>query len=317
MLRFLEKLNSPKVLVFLLVLFLVAVGGFLMNTLAAAPPTAPQPDNEILLGAGDIADCANVEGAGSTSGEATAKLLDRISGTVFALGDNVYESGTEAEFEECYESGWGRHKARTYPSVGNHEYYTTDASGYFNYFGAAAGNPDEGYYSYDLGEWHVVVLNSMCENVGGCQDDSPMLRWLEEDLAANPKTCTVAYWHHPLFSSGYHGNNVNMRPAWDALYAANVEVILNAHDHDYERFAPQDPNGVADSEQGIREFVVGTGGASLRSFKEIKPNSEIRNADTHGVLKLTLHSTSYDWKFVPVAGKIFTDAGSGSCHQEQ
>lgn len=314
MTRFLEKLNSPKVLVFLLVLFLVAVGGFLVNTLAAAPPTAPQPDNEILLGAGDIADCANAEGAGSTSGEATAKLLDRISGTVFTLGDNVYESGTEAEFEECYEPGWGRHKARTYPSVGNHEYYTADASGYFNYFGAAAGNPDEGYYSYDLGEWHVVVLNSTCENVGGCQDDSPMLRWLEEDLAANPKTCTVAYWHQPLFSSGYQGNNVNMRPAWDALYAANVDVVVNAHDHDYERFAPQDPNGTADSEQGIRQFVVGTGGASLRPFEDIKPNSEIRNADTHGVLKLTLNSTSYDWKFVPVAGETFTDSGSGSCN---
>jgi hypothetical protein len=315
MVRLLEKLNSPRVLIVLLVLFLVAVGSLLLvNTFATAPASAPSPGKEILIGAGDIADCANSEGAGSTGGEATARLLDRISGTVFTTGDNVYESGTNAEFEECYGPGWGRHKARTYPSVGNHEYHTADASGYFDYFGAAAGDPNEGYYSYDLGEWHVVVLNSMCEEVGGCEDDSPMLRWLEEDLAANPETCTAAYWHHPLFSSGYHGNNANMKPAWDALYAANVDVVVNGHDHDYERFAPQNPNGTADSEQGIREFVVGTGGASFLSFKEIKPNSEIRNADTRGVLKLALHSTSYDWEFVSVAGESFTDSGSGSCH---
>lgn len=304
---------SLKVLGFSLVLFLVAAGGC-MGILVTAPATVPQPDSKILLGAGDIADCANVEGADSTDGEATAKLLDHISGTVFTLEDNVYESGTEAEFEECYEPSWGRHKARIYPSVGNHEYHTANASGYFDYFGTAAGNPDEGYYSYDIGGWHVVVLNSMCEEVGGYQEDSPMLVWLEEDLAANLATRTVAYWHHPLFSSGCQGNNADVKPVWDALYAANVDVVVNGHDHDYERFAPQDPNGTADAEQGIRQFVVGTGGASLRSFEKIKPNSEVRNADTYGVLKLTLHPTSYDWEFVPVAGETFTDSGSGSCH---
>lgn len=313
--RLLEELSGPRGLIVLLVLFLIAVGGFLLvYTLATASTKAPSPGKEILIGAGDIADCFDAEGPGSTDGIATARLLDRVSGTVFTMGDNVYESGTDAEFEECYEPSWGRHKARTYPSVGNHEYHTAGASGYFDYFGAAAGDPEEGYYSYDLDQWHVVVLNSMCEEVGGCQDDSPMLAWLEEDLTANPKTCTVAYWHHPLFSSGEHGNNANMRPAWDALYAANVDVVVNGHDHDYERFAPQDPTGTADSEQGIRQFVVGTGGASLRSFEKIKSNSEIRNADTYGVLKLALHSTGYDWEFLPVAGKTFTDSGSDSCH---
>ncbi len=310
MVRLLEKLNTPKVFVVLLVLSIVAVGGFLfMDTRTTAPSAT-----EILLGAGDIADCFHYEGADSTGGEATAKLLDRMVGTVFTTGDNAYGSGTAAEFEECYEPSWGRHKARTYPSPGNHEYYTANASGYFKYFGAAAGDPSKGFYSYNLGEWHVIVMNSMCENVSGCEDDSPMLRWLKEDLAANPKTCTLAYWHHPLFSSGHHGDNAVMKPTWNALYAANVDVVLNGHDHDYERFAPQDPNGVADSEVGIREFVVGTGGASLRPFGTIKPNSEVRNADTHGVLKLTLRPTGYDWKFVPVANGSFTDSGSGGCH---
>lgn len=298
----------PMLLLVAVVLLFVAVNGFFF---AESPPTAPPPEPEIpkiLVGAGDIAGCS------SEGDEATAALLDGIDGTVFTVGDNVYESGTDAEFEECYQPSWGRHKARTYPSPGNHEYYTANASGYFHYFGAAAGEPGEGYYSYDLGEWHVVALNGMCENVGGCEADSPMVRWLEEDLSANPKTCTLAYWHHPLFSSGYNGNQPKMKPTWDTLYAANVDVVVNGHDHSYERFAPQDPNGVADSERGIREFVVGTGGINLRPFETIEPNSEVRNADAYGVLKLTLRSTSYDWEFVPVAGETFTDSDSGECH---
>ena len=298
----------PMLLLVAVVLLFVAVNGFFF---AESPPTAPPPEPEIpkiLVGAGDIAGCS------SEGDEATAALLDGIDGTVFTVGDNVYESGTDAEFEECYQPSWGRHKARTYPSPGNHEYYTANASGYFHYFAAAAGEPGEGYYSYDLGEWHVVALNGMCENVGGCEADSPMVRWLEEDLSANPKTCTLAYWHHPLFSSGYHGNQPKMKPTWDTLYAANVDVVVNGHDHSYERFAPQDPNGVADSERGIREFVVGTGGINLRPFETIEPNSEVRNADAYGLLKLTLRSTSYDWEFVPVVGETFTDSDGGECH---
>jgi Calcineurin-like phosphoesterase len=298
----------PMLLLVAVVLLFVAVNGFFFAESPATPPP-PEPEiPEILVGAGDIAGCS------SEGDEATAALLDGIDGTVFTVGDNVYESGTDAEFEECYQPSWGRHKARTYPSPGNHEYYTANASGYFHYFGAAAGEPGEGYYSYDLGEWHVVALNGMCENVGGCEADSPMVRWLEEDLSANPKTCTLAYWHHPLFSSGYNGNQPKMKPTWDTLYAANVDVVVNGHDHSYERFAPQDPNGVADSERGIREFVVGTGGINLRPFETIEPNSEVRNADAYGVLKLTLRSTSYDWEFVPVAGETFTDSDSGECH---
>jgi hypothetical protein len=263
----------------------------------------------VFVGAGDIASC-NSEGD-----EATANLLDTIPGTVYTTGDNAYDSGTALEFENCYDPSWGRHKAKTRPAVGNHEYYsTTNASGYFGYFGAAAGDPSKGYYSYNLGEWHMVALNSMCENVGGCGATSPMVEWLEQDLAANPRTCTLAYFHHPLFSSGSsHGGNSKMKPSWEVLYAADADVVLNGHVHNYERFAPQTPSGVADSAQGVREFVVGTGGKSLNSFASPVANSEVRDASTYGVLKLTLHPSSYDWQFVPVAGETFTDIGSDSC----
>jgi hypothetical protein len=261
-----------------------------------------------LVGAGDIAT------GSSQNDEATAKLVRATAGTVFTAGDNAYESGTDAEFNNYYHPTWGTEKARTKPTVGNHEYKTSGASGYFGYFGAAAGDPSKGYYSYNLGEWHIVALNSMCENVGGCGTTSPMLTWLKNDLVANPEACTLAYFHHPLFSSGQHGNQTKMRPTWDALYAANAELVLSGHDHDYERFAPQKPDGTLDSSRGIREFVVGTGGKELRSFATFKANSEMRNANTYGVLKLTLHPTSYEWNFVPVAGRTFTDSGTTSCH---
>ena len=270
--------------------------------------TSTQSD-PVLVGAGDIASCQ------SSGDEATANLLDGISGTVFTTGDNVYEDGTAQEFANCYDPSWGRHKARTKPSVGNHEYHTAGASGYYGYFGAAAGDPSKGYYSYDLGQWHIISLNSMCENVGGCGETSPMVTWLKQDLATNPNSCTAAYFHHSLFSSGSeHGNDPKMKPSWDALYAAGAEVVLSAHDHGYERFAPQTPGGAADPAQGIREFVVGTGGKSHFPFGTIQPNSQVRNADTFGVLKLTLHPTGYDWQFVPEAGKTFTDSGTDQCH---
>jgi acid phosphatase type 7 len=264
----------------------------------------------VLVGAGDIASCQ------SSGDEATARLIaDMPSATVFTLGDDAYEDGTAAEFNHCYDPSWGRFKARTKPSVGNHEYQTPGASGYYNYFGAAAGDPSKGYYSYDLGGWHIISLNSMCGKVGGCGANSPMVTWLKDDLASNPTSCTLAYFHHPVFSSGSeHGNDPRMRPSWDALYEAGAEVVLNGHDHDYERFGPQTPEGEADPKRGIREFVVGTGGNSLYAFLPAKPNSQVRNVDTYGVLKLTLHPGSYEWKFVPVAGKTFTDSGSDSCH---
>jgi hypothetical protein len=289
------------------VAFVVAVnvllffGYYLPST---SVPTSPP----VLIGAGDVADCS---GQGD---EATARLLRGTSGTIFTTGDNAYEAGTASEFSNCYDPTWGRHKARTRPTPGNHEYKTPGASGYYGYFGKAAGDPEKGYYSYNLGGWHIVSLNAECEYVGGCWANSPMVGWLEQDLASHPKPCTLAYWHDPLFSSGEHGAAPKMKSSWDALYAAGAEVVLNGHDHDYERFAPQTPSGVADSAGGIREFVVGTGGRELRPFGDIVAHSEVRNADTFGVLKLTLHPNGYEWKFVPVAGESFTDSGKGNCH---
>lgn len=269
------------------------------------------PSAAILVGAGDIASCDDLAGA-----EATAKLIDNIPGTVFAAGDLAYPDGSDEQFAKCYGPTWGRFKDRTRPSPGNHEYHSDGASGYVRYFGAAAGDPKKAYYSYDLGAWHIIVLNSECKDVGGCGVGSQQEQWLRQDLSAHPAKCTLAYWHKPLFSSGAaHGNDPEVKPLWDALYAANADVVLNGHDHDYERFAPEDPSGNLDPQRGIREFVVGTGGKnSHRSFASPKANSEVRQADTFGVLKLTLHAASYDWEFVPEAGKTFTDFGTGMCH---
>jgi hypothetical protein len=276
---------------------------------AIRTPTPISGADPVLVAAGDISSCANNGDA------ATANLLDSIAGTVITLGDNAYESGTATEFTNCYDPTWGRSKARTRPAVGNHEYGTAGAAGYYGYFGAAAGDPKKGYYSYDLGAWHIIAINSNCSQVGGCQTGSAQEQWLRSDLAAHPTACTLAYWHHPRFSSGEHGSTSSMQPIWQTLYDAGADVVLNGHDHDYERFAPQDPAGNADSARGIREFVVGTGGKSHYAISTPITNSEVRNSDTFGVLKLTLHATSYDWQFIPEAGRTFTDSGSGvACH---
>ena len=288
---------------------------FVLAALAMAPalPSSStgveEEKDAVLIGAGDIADCSDLAGA-----EATAKLLEANPGTVMALGDLAYPNGAPQDFK-CYDKTWGRVKDRTRPAVGNHEFHSSGASYYFQYFGAAAGDPKTGYYSYELGTWHIIVLNSECKEVGGCWSGSPEEKWLRADLAAHPTGCTLAYFHKPRFSSGLnHGNDPEVGAFWQALYDFNAELILNGHDHDYERFAPQDPNGKADSKRGIREFVVGTGGKGHREFGLHKPHSEVRNNDTFGVLKLTLKPTGYDWKFIPEAGKAFTDSGSGSCH---
>jgi len=270
------------------------------------PATA---ESVVLVGAGDIADCRDLSGA-----EATAKLLEQIPGTVMAVGDLAYPNGSKENFV-CYDQTWGRVKARTRPAPGNHEFHAAGATPYFDYFGVAAGDARLGYYSYELGSWHIVALNSECADVGGCEAGSPQEKWLRQDLAAHPTACTLAYWHKPLFSSGgAHGNDLTVKPLWQVLYDANADVIIGGHDHDYERFAPQSPDGVADAARGIREFVVGTGGKNQRPFGAIDANSESRSADTFGVLKLTLRSDGYDWLFVPQAGKTFTDSGSGKCH---
>ena len=271
------------------------------------PVQSDQP--AVLVGAGDIADCRTLAGA-----EATSKLLDKIPGTVMAVGDLAYPDGSKENFA-CYDKTWGRARSRTRPAPGNHEFHAAGATPYFEYFGVLAGDDKTGYYSYALGSWHIVVLNSECNGVGGCKAGSPQERWLRADLASHPVACTLAYWHKPLFSSGSaHGNDLTMKPLWDALYEANADVVVNGHDHDYERFAPQTPEGAADPGRGIREFVVGTGGKGLRPFGVSKPNSEARNADAFGVLKLTLHANSYDWQFIPEEGKGYSDSGSGACH---
>ena len=266
----------------------------------------PPAVNPVLVGAGDIAVC------GLTGDSRTAALLDGIAGRVFAAGDLAYPDGTTGQFRDCYGPTWGRWKARTSPAPGNHEYHVSGAAPYYATFGSRAGTAGAGWYAYDLGTWRVYVLNSNCTKVG-CGATSPQVTWLRDDLAANPRACVAAVWHHPRFSSGRHGNNPAIAELWRALEEAGAEVALTGHDHDYERFAPQTGERVPDPD-GIREFVVGTGGAALRSFGTTKLNSARRSSSTYGVLKLTLRAGSYDWAFVPVAGGTFTDSGSGTCH---
>jgi len=244
----------------------------------------------------------------------TADLIGRIApNAVLALGDNQYTDGAAWKFDQSYARTWGRFRSITRPVPGNHEYLTRRASGHFAYFGARAGSPARGYYSFELGAWHVVALNSNCGVTGGCRTDSVQLRWLRADLAGNRNRCVLAFWHAPLFSSGAAGGDVRTRIFWETLYAAGADVVLNGHEHDYERLAPQAPDGRLDGRRGIREFVVGTGGRSLLALRDPLLSTEARDNKTFGVLKLTLSPTGYDWQFLPTAGS-FTDAGSGTCH---
>ncbi len=274
------------------------------KTAITVTPPAPPGASVVLVGAGDIANC----GSGA---EQTARLLDNIPGTVFTAGDNAYPDGAGARFARCYDPTWGRHKARTRPSPGNHDYGTGGAAGYFKYFGDNAGPAGRGYYSYDLGDWHIIALNSNIDMSAGSAQE----QWLRADLAANPKDCTLAYWHHPRFSSGSHGSSTGPQPLWQALYEAGAEVVVVGHDHNYQRFAPQTPTGQADPQRGIRQFVAGMGGASHYRFRSSIANTETYNVDTYGVLKLTLGPGTYAWEFVPVAGKSYHDSGSGTCHR--
>jgi hypothetical protein len=268
----------------------------------------------VLVGAGDIASCRNPEGA-----RATADLIEQIPGTVFAAGDLAYEKGTSEEFKNCYDPAWGRFKDRTKPALGNHEYAEPGASGYFQYWGTQAGPAGKGYYSYDLGAWHVVVLNTNCDaqGLGGCGEGSPQEVWLKQDLRKRPNACILAYGHHALFSSGVFKNHAvhpELKQLWEDLYAARATLVLAGHEHSYERFALQDPEGNADLVHGIREIVAGTGGRSHDFLGFAAPNSEIRAWDTFGVLKLTLSPGKYAWEFIPVAGGTFRDAGEAPCH---
>ena len=268
------------------------------------PPTPPPSGPQIFVGAGDIAMCDALEPA-----RQTAQLLRGIGGTVFTLGDNAYMGGTIQEFRQCYDPTWGTEKFRTRPTLGNHEYEGGNAGGpYFEYFGGNAGPPGLGYYSFPIGSWHAIALNS---NISA-SEGSAQGQWLKADLAANGARCTIAYWHHPLFTSGQNGPQGVGADFWRLLYNAGADVVMNGHDHLYERFAPQDPNGRPDPQRGMREFLVGSGGAMLYNFTSHAANSE-RQIRAFGVLKLTLDTDTYSWEFIQPGGAV-GDSGSGQCH---
>ena len=320
--------------IFLLIISLQFLPG--AEKLAGSSPIALAASDPVIAAAGDIACDPAASSFNAGNGTATLcrqkytsdLLVNAGLAAVLPLGDVQYYCGGYQAFLQSYDLSWGRVKAISRPVVGNHEYLTTPdpsgpstgcditndgAAGYFDYFGAAAGNPGQGYYSYDIGAWHLIALNSNCTDAGGCGPLSPQGKWLQADLAAHPNFCTLAYWHTPFFSSGGRAE-INSKDLWQILYDNNVDLILNGHDHIYERFAPQDPNGIADPIRGIRQFTVGTGGSNHTSLAAIAANSEVRDTTTYGVLKLTLHATSYDWRFVPEVGQSFSDSGTGFCH---
>jgi acid phosphatase type 7 len=333
--RFARSFKRPYKVLLLMVIIVIAFqwpGLLVGNTnLPGNSFPAAAASDPVIAAAGDIA-CDPATSAfngglgtsGSCRDEYTSNLLVNGGFTaILSLGDNQYYCGGYQAFLQSYDPSWGRVKSITHPVVGNHEYLTnggtgcdstnTGAAGYFQYFGSAAGTVGQGYYSFDVGTWHLIALNSNCSQAGGCGSTSPQYKWLQADLSAHPNQCTLAYWHIPLFSSGGRAS-ASTRPFWSLLYAAQADIVLSGHDHIYERFAPQTSTGTLDQANGVREFIVGTGGADHTSIVSVAANSEVRNATTFGVLELTLHSASYDWQFVPEAGKTFTDAGTQACH---
>lgn len=273
---------------------------------ASAEPS-PLPAAATVVAVGDIGYC---DGGND---ERVAILADRLPGTILLLGDIAYPSGRAVDFEECFDPAWMNLRERFLPVPGNHEYESEGAGPYFAAFGDLAGTPGEGWYSTELGAWHVVALNSNCAAVG-CDSSSSQARWLRDDLAAHPATCTLAFTHVPRWSSGVHGNAEEMADLWAILHEAGVDVMVTGHDHDYERLAPMDAAGSADPDAGVRQFVAGTGGREINPFAEILPTSEARNDISFGVLQLDLEADAYRWQFVPIDGDGFTDAGEGVCH---
>jgi hypothetical protein len=260
--------------------------------------------------AGDIAGCS------FRSDSATARLIADQEGIVMTAGDNVYDRGTLATYRDCYGPTWGRFLQRTYPVPGNHDYATVGAADYFTYFGRRAGPRGRGYYAFTAGSWRVYALDSDCEAGGGCREGTAQHRWLKADLAAHPTACSMAVMHHPTFSSGPHANHVDTMPLVRVLYRAGVEIIVNGHDHIYERFAPARPWGQIDIQHGIRQFIVGTGGAGLYPFRAGRPpHSQRRQNREHGVLRLELGTEAYAWRFLPVPPGTFSDQGAGTCHE--
>jgi len=290
------------------------------NTTPLPTPTptrtsTPVGQTAVVAGAGDIA-CGAESNGGSCKQMATSDLLLTINPhRVLIFGDNAYEEGALSDFQNFYHPSWGRVKSKTSPVPGNHDYgIDQEAYGYFTYFGAAAGDPAKGYYSYDLGQWHLIALNSNCSRVGGCSAGTPQNVWLQNDLQAHPAACTLAYMHHPLWSSSSY-STLAVQPLVELLYDYGVELYLAGHAHNYERFARQTADGKSDPVFGLREFVVGTGGRNFTRYGTILPNSEVRNSTTFGVLKLTLAPTQYTWQFVPIAGSSWSDGPvTEACH---
>jgi acid phosphatase type 7 len=278
-------------------------------TSAPAETTTTAPPPAVLLAAGDVASCD------SEGDEAPAALLDEHPGTVAVLGDLAYDRGSAQEFAECFDPSWGRHRDRLRPVPGNHDYGTPGAAAYFDHFGGSAGAPGEGWYAYDLGEWRIIALNSVCWAVGGCGPGSLQDTWLRTELASHDQRCTLAYFHHAPFSSGrLHGGEPTVRPLVEVLYDGGVDVLLAGHEHHYERLGRLDPSGGLDEERGIRHFIVGTGGNKLYALDDPHPSSEARFAGGYGLLRLELGAGEYAWEFVGVEGVEFTDAGAEPCH---
>lgn len=276
-----------------------------------SPTLTPTPQPVVLAGAGDISIC------GQDGDDRTALLLERIRpDIVFTAGDNSNESGTFEEYVGCFDASWGKFRGMIRPAPGNHDYAAhEDGAAYFQYFGESAGEIGEGYYAYEAGGWLVMALNSNCLNIDGCGPSSPQVQWLEAQLEASTARCTLAYWHHPRWTSGLAGNSHWLDAFWQVLYAHGAEIVISGHDHHYERFAPQDPSGNADAERGIRQFVVGTGGASQRGLADPLPNSEVRHTGEYGVLELVLYPDRYEWTFHSVEPDGFSDSGVGYCHE--
>jgi hypothetical protein len=296
----------------LVVLGAMASAMLLACTMAAkltAVEGASQRRTVTLVGAGDIGRCDD------RSDTKTARLVGKIGGTVFTLGDHAYPDGTRSQFRNCYAPTWGKYKKRTRPAVGNHDYHTAGAKPYFNYFRWRAGRPSRGYYSYDRGSWHIVALNSNCKEFGGCDWKSVQGRWLRRDLAKNRAKCTLAYFHHPLYASGRGEESLKVKPFWHILYNHHADAILNGHAHRYERFARITPSGERSSARGIRQFIVGTGGARGEPQQgPDEPRVQAKKVGAPGVLKLHLGSGFYHWRFVPVEGRNYTDSGKARCH---
>jgi hypothetical protein len=320
-----ESANPPQLIV--MVGSAASPGPSPSPTASPSPAPSPSPSpspvpgtDPVIAAAGDIACDPGSAVFNGGAGTATAcrhrYTSDLLAGVdaVLTLGDIQYEDATLAKFRQSYDPTWGRFKGITRPSAGNHEYLTPGASGYFDYFGAAAGARSEGWYSFDIGKWHLIALNSNCSKVGGCGPGSPQYEWLRADLAQSTAMCTAAYWHHPRFADGQYADNSAYQPFWQLLYNDGAEVVLNGHDHNYQRYAPMTPTGTRDDAKGIRQFIVGTGGKSHYAVDKRGANREAANAGTFGVVRLTLRANGYTWRFTPEAGKTFTYSGTGSCH---